>query len=219
MDEERFTRERLRMVQEQIAWRGVSDQRVLAAMRRVPRHQFVLAADQNHAYADGPLPIGEGQTISQPYIVALMSELLQLNGDEIVLEVGTGSGYQAAVLSCLVREVHSIERIPSLAERARQALKANGYLNVQVHTGDGSNGLPEHAPYGGILVAAAAPHAPQPLLDQLAEGARLVVPIGGRSGQVLQVWQRQGKRFEREDNIPVAFVPLRGEHGWKETSI
>ena len=214
MEEDHFTHERLRMVQEQIAWRGVSEQRVLAAMRQVPRHRFVPIAERSYAYTDGPLPIGEGQTISQPYIVALMSELLQLNGDEIVLEVGTGSGYQAAVLSYLARQVHTIERIPSLAEQAQQTLKANGFLNVQVHTGDGSNGLPDFAPYGGILVAASAPHAPGPLLDQLAEGARLVVPVGGRGSQILQIWLRKGSQLEREDNIPVAFVPLRGEHGW-----
>jgi protein-L-isoaspartate(D-aspartate) O-methyltransferase len=218
MDEEYFTRERLRMVQEQIVWRGVSDQRVLAAMRQVPRHRFVPTADRSYAYADGPLPIGEGQTISQPYIVALMSELIHLNGDEIILEVGTGSGYQAAVLACLARQVHTIERIPSLAEKAQQTLKENGFLNVLVHIGDGSGGLPGYAPYGGILVAASAPHAPKPLLEQLAEGARLVVPVGGRGSQILQVWQRQGARLECQDNIPVAFVPLRGEFGWKEAN-
>lgn len=218
MDEDHFTQERLRMVQEQIAWRGIRDQRVLAAMRQVPRHRFVPAADRSYAYADGPLPIGEGQTISQPYIVALMSELLLLSGDEVVLEVGTGSGYQAAVLACLARQVHSIERIASLAERARQTLRESGYLNIQVHTGDGSNGLPEYAPYGGILVAASAPEVPEPLLDQLDEEARLVVPVGGRGNQILQVWQKRTGKLEHQDNIPVAFVPLRGEHGWnKET--
>jgi protein-L-isoaspartate(D-aspartate) O-methyltransferase len=206
------------MVQEQIAWRGIHDQRVLAAMRQVPRHRFVPAADRSYAYADGPLPIGEGQTISQPYIVALMSELLLLSGNEVVLEVGTGSGYQAAVLACLARQVHSIERIASLAEKARQTLKENGFLNIQVHTGDGSNGLPEYAPYGGILVAASAPEVPEPLLDQLDEEARLVVPVGGRGNQILQVWQKRAGKLEHQDNIPVAFVPLRGEHGWnKET--
>jgi protein-L-isoaspartate(D-aspartate) O-methyltransferase len=216
MDEDHFTQQRLRMVQEQIAWRGIRDQRVLAAMRQVPRHRFVPTADRSYAYADGPLPIGEGQTISQPYIVALMSELLLLSGDEVVLEVGTGSGYQAAVLACLARQVHSIERIASLAEKARQTLKENGFLNIQVHTGDGSNGLPEYAPYGGILVAASAPEVPEPLLDQLDEEARLVVPVGGRGNQILQVWQKRAGKLERQDNIPVAFVPLRGEHGWNK---
>jgi protein-L-isoaspartate(D-aspartate) O-methyltransferase len=216
MEEEHYNKERMRMVQEQIAWRGVGDHRVLAALRSVPRHRFVPIQHRAYAYTDGPLPIGEGQTISQPYIVALMSQLLQLKGDETVLEIGTGSGYQAAVLSCLARQVHTIERIPSLAEEARMVLEENGFLNVQVHAGDGSNGLPEYAPFGGILVAASAPHVPEPLLEQLDEGGRLVLPVGGRGNQILQTWQRLGNNLEHQDNIPVAFVPLRGEHGWKE---
>lgn len=216
MEEEHYNRERLRMVQEQIAWRGIDDERVLAALRHVPRHRFVPVEERAFAYADGPLPIGEGQTISQPYIVALMSQLLQLKGDETVLEIGTGSGYQAAVLSCLARQVHTIERIHFLAEQARKTLTENGFLNVHVHTGDGSNGLPEHAPFEAILVAASAPHIPEPLLEQLDDGGRLVLPVGGRGNQILQTWQRQGNHFEHQDNIPVAFVPLRGEHGWKE---
>jgi protein-L-isoaspartate(D-aspartate) O-methyltransferase len=166
------------------------------------------------AYSDGPLPIGDGQTISQPYIVALMSEQLALQGDENVLEVGTGTGYQAAVLGCLARQVHTIERHAGLAERARQVLAELGMENVRVHTGDGSLGLPDLAPFQAILVAAAAPKVPQPLLDQLVDGGRLVLPVGGQFRQSLERWQKKSGRFQHETILPVAFVPLRGEHGW-----
>ena len=166
------------------------------------------------AYADRPLLIGAGQTISQPYIVGLMSELLQLRGDETVLEVGTGSGYQAAVLSLLASEVHTIERIPHLGEQALLRLKALGYTNVTVHFGDGSHGLQNYAPFGGILAAAAAPRVPPPLLMQLADGARLIIPVGDEHTQVLQVWQRQGDDFHCSNALPVIFVPLKGDFGW-----
>ncbi len=206
---------RKRMVEEHIAARGVLDPRLLAVMGSVPRHLFVPADDLAWAYADGPLPIGHGQTISQPYIVALMTELLQVEATGRVLEVGTGSGYQAAVLGQLAAQVHTVEVIPELAAQAAKTLAGLGYKNIQVHTGDGSLGWPEAAPYDGILVAAAAPSAPQPLLDQLADGGRMVLPVGSRGYQHLEVWERKGHEFEHRDNLAVAFVPLRGEHGWR----
>lgn len=216
MEDALYASEREQMVETQIVRRGVRDVRVLEAMREVPRHLFVAPEYRYLAYSDGPLPIGHGQTISQPYIVALMSELLQLKGDEKVLEVGTGSGYQAAVLSYLAREVHTIERYANLARYAAVILKELGLDNVHVHTGDGSKGLPEHAPFDAIIVTAAAPNIPRPLLDQLKDGGRLVIPVGGRGGQVLERWVRQGERYDYESIIPVAFVPLVGEQGWKD---
>jgi protein-L-isoaspartate(D-aspartate) O-methyltransferase len=216
MDEEtRYTAERLRMVDEQLYKRDIRDPRVLEAMRSVPRHLFVPTEHRRFAYSDGPLPIGGGQTISQPYIVALMTQLLELTGDERVLEIGTGSGYQAAVLSHLAREVYSVERDPHLAEHADQVLKALVLDNVYTQVGDGTLGIPEHAPYDAILVTAAAPDVPQALLDQLAEGGRLIIPVGGRLGQYLEKWQRQGAKYNRDVLVPVAFVPLRGKHGWE----
>jgi len=208
--------ERLRMVQAQIEARGVRDPRVLAAMSEVPRHLFVTAEQRHLAYVDGPLPIGDGQTISQPYIVALMSELLELDGSERVLEVGTGSGYQAAVLARLAGQVYTLERIPELAEKARLRLDDLGCANVNVRIGDGSQGLPEHAPYDGILVTAAAPRVPESLKAQLADGGRLVLPVGGRAGQILERWRRDGRAFQVERIAPVAFVPLIGTNGWDE---
>jgi protein-L-isoaspartate(D-aspartate) O-methyltransferase len=203
------------MVNEQIARRGILDPRLLAVMRSVPRHRFIPPDDLAWAYADGPLPIGHGQTISQPYIVALMTELLNPTSSARVLEIGTGSGYQAAVLADLSAEVHTVEVIPELARRAEVLLKELGYPNIYVHFADGSLGWPDAAPYDGILVAAAAPEVPQPLLEQLADGGRLVIPVGGRGFQQLEVWERKGKEYSRAKNISVAFVPLRGEHGWK----
>ncbi len=210
-----YERERLRMVEEQIARRGLRDPRLLAALRTVPRHRFVPPEELDWAYSDGPLPIGHGQTISQPYIVALMTDLLHLLPTSRVLEVGTGSGYQAAILGKMAAEVHTIEVIPELARQAEKTLAELGFTNVQVHLGDGSLGWPEAAPYDGILVAAAAPDVPPPLLDQLAEGGRLVLPVGSRGFQELQVWERRGGKLHCERGIPVAFVPLRGEHGWR----
>jgi protein-L-isoaspartate(D-aspartate) O-methyltransferase len=215
MNEDEFRIARKRMVEEQIAARDVLNPRLLAVMESVPRHLFVPADDLPWAYADGPLPIGYGQTISQPYIVALMTELLQVESTHRVLEVGTGSGYQAAVLGQMAAEVHTVEVIPELAAQAARILTDLGYTNVHVHAGDGSLGWLETAPYDGILVAAAAPSAPQPLLDQLTEGGRLVIPVGSRGFQQLEVWRRTGQKFERQVNLAVAFVPLRGEHGWK----
>ncbi len=215
MNEDEFRIARKRMVEEQIAARGVLNPRLLAVMESVPRHLFVPADDLPWAYADGPMPIGHGQTISQPYIVALMTELLQVESTDRILEVGTGSGYQAAVLGQMAAGVHTVEVSPELAAQAARTLTDLGYANVYVHAGDGSLGWSEAAPYDGILVAAAAPSAPQPLLDQLAEGGRLVIPVGSRGFQQLEVWKRTGQEFERQVNLAVAFVPLRGEHGWK----
>lgn len=209
-----FEAARKRMVQGQIAARGITSPRVLEAFQEVPRHLFVPPNQRLFAYQDGPLPIGLGQTISQPYIVAYMTAQLHLQGDEILLEIGTGSGYQAAILGTLVREVHTIERHPRLASVAGQILNDLGYSNITIHEGDGTHGLPEHAPYQGIMVTAAAPEVPQPLLDQLGEGGRLVMPVGGRGGQLLQLYQRKAGEIIRKDLTPVAFVPLIGDHGW-----
>jgi len=205
---------RKRMVDGQITNRGITSPGVLGAFLEVPRHLFVPKSQQVHAYQDSPLPIGLGQTISQPYIAAYMTDLLQLTGAERVLEIGTGSGYQAAILGILADQVHTIERHPSLADKADRLLQSLGYENVRVHEGDGTQGLPEHAPYQAIMVTAAAPEVPFPLLAQLGEGGRLVMPVGGRGGQVLLLYRREGDEFHREDMAPVAFVPLIGEHGW-----
>ena len=215
MTEEEYSQERKRMVVEQIASRGLRDPRLLAVMEAVPRHRFVPSDHLNWAYADGPLPIGFGQTISQPYIVAFMTDALHLTGSERVLEVGTGSGYQAAILGQLAAEVHTIEFIPELSAQAEKVLQELGFTNVHVHSGDGSLGWLEAAPYDSILVAAAAPRLPQPLMDQLAEGGRIILPVGSRGFQQLEIWERRGKKFKHEASIPVAFVPLRGEHGWR----
>ncbi|MFZ5909826.1 MAG: protein-L-isoaspartate(D-aspartate) O-methyltransferase [Chloroflexota bacterium] len=205
-----------RMIAEQIVRRGLHEPRLLVAMESVPRHLFVPQEYRHAAYEDGPLPIGYGQTISQPYIVALMTDLLQLQGDERVLEVGTGSGYQAAILGMMTREVHTIEYVPELATSAGKLLKELGMDNVHLHLGNGSLGWPESAPYDGILVAAAAPQAPKALLEQLADGGRLVLPVGGRGLQQLEAWKRKGQKYEKDSIIGVAFVPLRGEQGWDQ---
>jgi protein-L-isoaspartate(D-aspartate) O-methyltransferase len=211
-----FEQQRITMVTEQIERRGLTSPRLLEAFRRVTRHSFVPPDMQHLAYMDGPLSIGDGQTISQPYIVALMTSLAALEGDENVLEIGTGSGYQAAILACLAKTVHTIERYASLANRARQVLADRGFTNVQVHEGDGTLGWAEAAPFQAVLITAAAPYPPQPLLEQLSEGGRLVIPVGDRHAQDLQVWTRQGKNYTNESIIPVSFVPLRGKYGWNE---
>ncbi|TFH33056.1 MAG: protein-L-isoaspartate(D-aspartate) O-methyltransferase, partial [Anaerolineales bacterium] len=173
--------------------------------------------DQQHlAYVDAPLPIGSGQTISQPYIVALMTELLELEPTDRVLEIGTGSGYQAVVLSQLVQQVYSVERLPELAERAKTVIAGLGIENVTVITGDGTQGLDPYMPYDGIIVTAAAPKVPAPLEKQLAQGGRLVLPVGSRAGQILEVWRRQGEQLICEKLAPVAFVPLIGKHAWPD---
>ena len=218
MDTRAFEEQRLNMVAAQIERRGVHNPSVLAAMRLVPRHLFAPPDTWDQAYDDHPLPIGNGQTISQPYIVGLMTELLELTGNETVLEIGTGSGYQAAILSCLAKQVDTIERHASLAENARQVLSSLGYSNVSVHVGDGTLGWPEKAPYQRIIVTAAAPRVPQPLLEQLATGGRLVIPVGSHYNQVLQTWQRQeNNEYSSEDILAVAFVPLLGVQGWQES--
>jgi protein-L-isoaspartate(D-aspartate) O-methyltransferase len=187
---------------------------VLEAMRAVPRHLFVPEDLRNMAYADAPLPIGHNQTISQPYIVALMSELLELKGEETVLEIGTGSGYQAAVLAHLAKQVYTMECIAELAESAEKLLKKLRLENVVVVQGDGSKGLREQAPFHGIVVTAAAPQVPSPLREQLIDGGSLVLPVGSRHGQILERWKREGDDFVCERIAPVAFVPLVGDHGW-----
>ncbi len=201
---------REKMVETQIKSRGVKDERVLSAMLKVERHRFVPEAYESQAYSDQPLPIGEGQTISQPYIVALMTELLELKGDEKVLEVGTGSGYQAAILAELAKEVYTIEIIETLANSSKELLLRLGYKNIHVKVGDGYLGWPEVAPFDAIIVTCAPDHIPKPLLEQLKEGGRLVVPVGTYSQELKKVVKRSGK-IETTDVIPVIFVPMTGE--------
>jgi protein-L-isoaspartate(D-aspartate) O-methyltransferase len=199
-----------KMVEIQIKARGVKDPLVLSALRKVERHRFVPEEYLNSAYSDQPLPIGEGQTISQPYIVALMTELLELKGDEKVLEIGTGSGYQAAILAELAKEVYSIEIIGSLASSADKRLRQLGYQNIHVKAGDGYLGWPEVAPFDAIIVTAAPDHIPKPLIDQLKEGGRMVVPVGTYTQELKKIIKRSGK-IETTDVIPVVFVPMTGE--------
>jgi protein-L-isoaspartate(D-aspartate) O-methyltransferase len=202
------------MVAEQLEARGIDDARVLEAMRRVPREAFTDADDRRRAYGDIPIKIGWGQTISQPYMVALICQQAAVRPGQRVLDVGTGSGYQAAVLAELGGEVHTIERIPELAERAREKLRAAGYENVTVHVGDGSVGLAEYGPYDAITVAAAAPEPPPTLYEQLLEGGRLVVPIGDRAAQRLEVFVRSPEGPAVVHSVPCRFVPLVGEEGY-----
>jgi len=211
-----YQRARDRMVQTQIAARGIKDPRVLEAMRKVPRHLFVEEALKDQAYGDYPLPIGEGQTISQPYIVALMTEALELKGPERVLEVGTGSGYQAAILAELARQVFSIERYPSLAARAKRLLEQLGYRNVLIKVGDGTKGWPEMAPFDAIIVTAAGPKIPEPLIEQLKDGGRLVIPVGDEWSQYLLKVTKQGDKLIKENLGAVRFVKLVGEYGFPE---
>jgi protein-L-isoaspartate(D-aspartate) O-methyltransferase len=209
----KFAEARRLMVETQIRKRGVTDERVLQAMAAVPRHEFVPALWIKQAYADEPLPIGHGQTISQPYIVAAMVASLGLTGLENVLEIGTGCGYQAAVVSLLAREVHGVELLPDLALAAAERLQRLGYANVQVHSGDGTRGWPDSSPYDAILIAAAAPAVPEPLLQQLAEGGRLIAPVGEEDKQELQlITKREGKLLVKQGG-PCRFVPLMGQHG------
>jgi protein-L-isoaspartate(D-aspartate) O-methyltransferase len=209
-----FALERHRMVLEQIYRRGIYEPRLLDAFEAVPRHLFVNQKSRISAYDDHPLPIGYGQTISQPYIVALMTSLLDLKGDECVLEVGTGSGYQAAILGLMAGVVHTIEIIPELTDRAEKLLRELGYTNITIHPGDGSLGWPQSAPFAGILVTAAAPEIPQPLLMQLAEHGRLILPVRHSGGsQALKVLQLNKGELVEHDIASVAFVPLRGKYG------
>jgi len=211
---DRFAALRQRMVNEQVRARGVRDERVLAAMAKVPRHLFVDEEYQEQAYEDHPIPIGEGQTVSQPLIVALMLEALSLAGPETVLEVGTGSGYQTALLGELALRVYSVERLPELARCAAARLEGLGYTNVSASVGDGSLGLPEKAPFDAIVVSAAAPDIPQALLEQLREGGRLVVPVGPAHAQELQLVRKHQGRAEVVGLEGCRFVPLIGEQGY-----
>ena len=208
---------RAEMVEKQLCRRGLHDARVLEAMRAVPRHEFVPAEFRGRAYEDAPVPIGEGQTISQPYIVAAMTASLRLTGKERVLEIGAGSGYQAAVLGSLAREVFTIESRPELATSAAERVARLGYANVHVHCGDGTLGLPEFAPFDAILVAAASPATPAPLLAQLADGGRMVIPVGSVENQELQLVERVSDKIRITTLEPCRFVPLVGAHGWKES--
>jgi protein-L-isoaspartate(D-aspartate) O-methyltransferase len=208
-DEAGWARARERMVRDQIAARGIHDELTLAAMGKVPRHLFVPPALAQDAYADHPLPIGHGQTISQPYIVAFMTAALRLGGGERVLEVGTGSGYQAAVLAEIAAEVYSIEIVEALADEARQRLANLGFANVQVRFGDGYLGWPSAAPFDAIIVTAAAPRVPEPLKEQLRDGGRLILPVGD-DYQELVLITRKGEAFEQSSVLPVRFVPMTG---------
>ena len=210
-----YAKERLRMVDEQIAGRGVKDERVLAAMRKVPRHEFLPEAMHAMAYADNALPIGENQTMSQPYMVGLMTELLALTGSERVLEIGTGSGYQAAVLAELCGKVYTVERVKVLAEKARATLDRLGYRSVALKVYDGTYGWKEMGPFDAIMVTAGAPEIPSPLLEQLKIGGRMAIPVGDRSGQRLIKVVRKPEGPVTEASIPCVFVPLIGAHGWK----
>ena len=211
-----YQRERHAMVEEQLRRRGISDPRVLAAMGKIPRHLFVPGDYRDSAYDDRPLPIGEGQTISQPFMVAIMTQSLELKGEERVLEVGTGSGYQAAILAELARELYTVERIPGLSQGAREALRELGYRNVSFRIGDGSKGWPEEAPFDGIIVTAGAPEIPLTFKSQLNDGGRLVIPTGPRYTQTLYKLTRKGDRFIEEEVTGCVFVPLVGDYGWDE---
>lgn len=214
--EESLARDRLRMVSEQLEPRGIRDERLLAAMRDIPRHRFVPPSLVQQAYADAPLPIGEGQTISQPFIVAEMTQLLELSGSEKVLEIGTGSGYQTAILSRLSREVVSVERVASLAARARELLGEIGAANVVFRVGDGTLGSPEDAPFDRVIVTAASPDVPGPLFEQLLEEGVMVIPIGGRWEQDLCVVRKKSGRLRKEMMGGCRFVPLLGQWGFAD---
>jgi protein-L-isoaspartate(D-aspartate) O-methyltransferase len=203
------------MVQEQLVPRGISDKGVLAAMREVPRHCFVDDALQSRAYGDFPLPIASGQTISQPYIVALMTQALALTGTERVLEIGTGSGYQAAVLSRLCGQVYTVERINLLLAGSRRVFDSLRYFNIVSKLDDGTLGWPEHSPYDAVIVTAGGPDIPAPLIDQLVDGGRLVIPVGDQHLQVLQLVEKHGEEVTVRELEKVRFVDLVGEHGWK----
>ena len=204
------------MVDEQIAGRGVKEVRVLAVMRKIPRHEFLPEGIRGMAYNDSALPLGEGQTMSQPYMVALMTELLGLTGTERVLEIGTGSGYQAAVLAELCQKVYTVERIKTIADKARVTLDRLGYKSVAIKVYDGTYGWKEMAPFDAIIVTAGSPDIPAPLVEQLKEGGRLVIPVGDRYGQRLITVVKTAEGITTEQSIPCVFVPLIGNHGWKE---
>jgi protein-L-isoaspartate(D-aspartate) O-methyltransferase len=218
-DSAEFLSARLSMVESQLRRRGITDKSVLDAMAAIPRHEFVPADLRSRSYQDAPLPIGEGQTISQPYIVAAMTAALRLTGSERVLEIGTGCGYQAAILSLLAKQVFTIECRASLATSAANRLARLGYANVHVHCGDGTLGLPEVAPFDAILVAAAAPSVPPPFQLQLNEGGRLILPVGDAEIQELQFIERRAGAFHTRALEGCRFVPLVGCHGWKDSPL
>lgn len=203
------------MVEKQLISRGIHSQKVLAAMRTVPRHLFVEESFQDSAYEDHPLPIGQDQTISQPYMVALMTEQLDVHLDSVVLEIGTGSGYQTAILAELAKQVFTVERLVLLGEKARTLFEQLRYDNIHVQVGDGTLGWNEHAPYDRIIVTAGAPAVPETLIEQLADGGKLVIPVGNRVSQVLQVITKQGERLNTETSCHCVFVKLIGKNGWK----
>jgi protein-L-isoaspartate(D-aspartate) O-methyltransferase len=205
-----FAAERERMVRQQVAMRGVNETRLLAAMRKVPRHQFVPEAVRHLAYTDQPLPIGYDQTISQPFIVAFMTEKLQLRPTDRVLEIGTGSGYQAAILAELAREVYTIEIVAPLGERAQGTLQRLGYKNVHVKIGDGYQGWPEEAPFEAVIVTCAPEHVPRPLIDQTREGGRVIIPVGAAGSQLLYLLEKKAGRLQQRAVLPVRFVPMTG---------
>jgi protein-L-isoaspartate(D-aspartate) O-methyltransferase len=213
-----YAAQRWEMIEKQMRRRGITDPAVLAAMLAVPRHEFVPEEIRSSAYEDAPLPIGGGQTISQPYIVAAMTAALHLRPGDRILEIGTGCGYQAAVLACLAKEVFTIEWRAELASSASARLARLGYADAHVHCGDGTLGLPEFAPFDAILVAAAAPAIPKPLLAQLAEGGRMILPVGDTEHQELQLIERHGDAFPAKMLEGCRFVPLLGYHGWQEPS-
>lgn len=210
-----FEEQRRQMVQEQLEARGIVEKRLLKAFLTVPRHEFVPSEMRSQAYGDHPLPIGAGQTISQPYIVALMVQLLRLQGHERVLEIGTGSGYQLAILGHLALEAYSVERLPQLAEQAVRRLERVGYLNVHVTVGDGSAGWPDHAPYDAIVVAAGAPNIPRPLVEQLVDGGRLAIPVGSVQVQTLTLIEKHGGMLQQQAVTSCVFVPMVGRYGWR----
>ncbi len=216
IDMEDYKRLRALMVDTQLIPRGIKAPRVLDAMRKVPRHLFMPESIRRSAYDDMALPIGDGQTISQPYIVAVMTELLELKGAEKVLEIGTGSGYQAAILAELAAEVYTIEKLPSLADRAGELLAGLGYDNIHVVVGDGTKGLEDKAPFDRVIITAAAPGIPAPLAAQLREGGIAVAPVGERFSQILVRSRKVKGTLAVEYHVPCVFVPLIGEHGWKD---
>ncbi len=206
--------ERREMVETQIIARGVKDRKVIEAFLNIPRHLFVPPEYIDQAYMDYPLPIGHGQTISQPYMVAVMTELLELDSDHRVLEIGTGSGYQTAILAWIAKEVYTVEKIPELSERAQRILKKLGFKNIHFKVGDGSLGWPEYAPYDRIIVTAAAPEIPPPLVEQLKESGIIVIPVGDRYSQMLVRGIKENGILKTEEFFPCAFVPLKGKYGF-----
>ncbi|MDD5454681.1 MAG: protein-L-isoaspartate(D-aspartate) O-methyltransferase [Candidatus Ratteibacteria bacterium] len=216
LDETDYKSLRENMVDCQIKARGINGEKVLKAMREIPRHLFIPEQQRSYAYEDFPVPIGEGQTISQPHIVALMTEMLQLKGHEKVLEIGTGSGYQSAILSKIAKEVYTVEKIEYLALKAEKIFKILGYNNIKVKIGDGTEGWSEHAPYDGIIITAGSPKIPEPLIEQISEDGRLVIPIGDAFSQDLTVAQKIKGKLTKRIICGCIFVPLIGKHAWEK---